>query len=86
MNPPNISTAKRVIIGETERAGWPISAPVGELTRPQVLVGALRWRENKQMGTYVLEQYTRLGCCGFGWQEVPCLMDPSSGDEPVNPT
>jgi len=63
----------RVIIGEGERCGLPISAPVGDLTRPQVMPGALRWRKHPE-GYFSLEQYGRLGCCGFGWYEVPCVQ------------
>lgn len=63
---------KRVIIGEAPQAGLPVSAPIGELTRPQVVPGALRWRKTEH--SFVLEQYGRLGCCGFGWYEVPCFI------------
>lgn len=71
-----IPTQKRIIIGEGQLAGAPISAPIGELTKPQVTPGALRWRKTEH--SFVLEQYGRLGCCGFGWFEVPCLTDPIS--------
>lgn len=69
-----VTPEKHVFMGETIGAGLPIRAPIGDLTIPQRSTpGAIRWR--KKDGCFVLEQYGRVGCCGFGWYEVPCLME-----------
>lgn len=69
---PDKTKPERVIIGEGERAGLPVSAPIGPSPVPQ-LPGVLRWRKAGE--TFVLEQYGRSGCCSFGWHEVPCIVE-----------
>lgn len=66
-----MSKQERVIIGETERAGLPISAPLN----PDNTLATLRWRN---MGaSFVLEQYI-IPVQGSGrWVEVPCVKGDS---------
>jgi hypothetical protein len=65
----------RIIIGEGERAGLPISA----IIKPHDYSGGhvLRWRKNGS--SFVLEQHTRQ----HGWTEIPFIEDPPtiSGQE-----
>ena len=58
----------RVIIGECERAGLPISAQIR--SHDHHGVHELRWRRNGY--TYVLEHYV----VGPGWIEVPFIEAP----------
>lgn len=64
----------RLVIGECERAGHPISAPVESERAGPVTPGALRW-VHKKSGTFVLEQFGRKGCCHIGWHEVPVIEE-----------
>lgn len=75
--PEQTQTPNRLIIGETERAGLPISAPVvkPDHSGQPIMQGALRWRKRPE-GDFVLEQYGRHGCCSYGWHEVPCIVEP----------
>lgn len=58
--------SERLIIGEGERAGWPISAPITLNSDPYTM----RWTKRGD-GTFALE-YCERGV----WIEVPVLSNP----------
>lgn len=70
--------SERIIIGETEQAGHPISAPVIEYDKSldYCPTGIIRWRHT---GTsFVLEQWFKNVGCGVPpghWREVPCVIE-----------
>lgn len=68
-------TTNRLVIGQHERAGHPISAPIESEGAGPITPGALRW-VHKKSGTFVLEQFGRKGCCHIGWHEVPVIEEP----------
>jgi hypothetical protein len=60
--------SKRVVIGEGERAGWPISAEVIHQGSSLPSAPDVRWRQMD--GYFILEWFNhRTGA----WQEVPCI-------------
>ena len=68
-------TQNRLVIGESERAGHPISAPIEKsYNQAPATPGAMRW-VHKKSGTFVLEQFGRKGCCHIGWNEVPVIEE-----------
>lgn len=60
---------ERIVIGEIERAGLPISAPVYEFGEIAYELGQVRWRQTET--SFVLEQF-RAGITGNHWCEVMC--------------
>jgi len=60
-----IQEIKRIIIGENERAGLPISAPIADETETLPM---LRWRRNEH--SFSLEYWCTLT---KKWREVPCV-------------
>lgn len=64
---------KRLCLGETERAGIPITAvEVKQVIPGRRQITALRWREVTKPDAhyYVLEAYI-----DPHWQEIPCLSE-----------
>lgn len=64
--------SNRVVIGETERAGWPITAEkVTSAAFTPVEDGMVRWVEDEERRCYTMQQFfSGRG----GWVEVKCLV------------
>lgn len=60
-----MTTAKRLVVGESERSGVPITAPVDSKVPPS-FIGQVRWTMNGDH--FELWQFTP-----EGWREVPVL-------------
>lgn len=71
-------STESVIIGESERAGMPISAPIyKEYGVIGITIGTVRWLEKKH--SFVLQQYREWweGDQKFvGWADVFCTTKP----------
>lgn len=68
-------SSERMIIGETEQAGLPISAPVETQGPDQIPRTTIRWR--KKDGSFVLEQWkleNPRGPTRGVWVEVPVVL------------
>ena len=74
-----MSLETRIIIGETELAGLPISAPCRKDNDEQWPTTTIRWRK---AGThFVLEQWkleNPKGPTRWVWVEVPCVEPPNN--------
>ncbi len=60
----------RLVIGEGERAGLPISAPIQSLDAPGTLVAEIRW--HKRDGYFALQWWNR---SQQKWLDVPVVED-----------
>jgi hypothetical protein len=60
---------ERVVIGATERAGWPISAPV---TREKSSLPPVRWVQNPEGYYYELQAWSEHS---HKWESVPCFIE-----------
>ncbi len=71
----------RIIIGESERAGLPISAPLQKPCVDEVPEIKLRWRNT---GTsFVLELWRLVSASESKWEwtEIPCVESPNAKAE-----
>lgn len=71
----------RIIIGETERAGLPISAPVEKNIEYEIPPTTIRWL--KKGDSFVLEQWkleNPRGPTRGVWIEIPCVTQIEGGD------
>ena len=68
---------ERIIIGETELGGLPISAPVSEEAQPHRSPTSLRWKKRAD-GSFALEQMGRSihadSRCNV-WLEIACVLE-----------
>jgi len=64
---------KRVIIGETERAGLPISAPIQNPTTDPVPEIKLRWRNTGTSFVLEIWRLTNAAESKWEWLEIPCV-------------
>lgn len=62
---------RRMIIGESEQAGIPISAPIHDNNKP--FIPTMRWRRDSN--SFVLEQWREHA---LEWVEIPCVELPGS--------
>lgn len=62
-----MSEVNRVIIGEREQAGWPISAPVFN-DKEETSWPNMRWVKRED-STFELQYYNR------GWEPVPLMTE-----------
>jgi len=72
----------RIIIGESERAGLPISAPLQKPHTGDVPEIKLRWRNT---GTsFVLELWRMVDNSESKWEwvEIPCVESPNAPHKP----
>lgn len=65
----------RVVIGEVERAGRPLTAWVTNFEVSQPKDGALRFRDTGI--SFVMEQYREEKDGSGAWKEIPCYVKPS---------